>query len=215
MISHSTKPNSTFAASAGAADGTGLSADGVALADGPARDALRRAMQQLSEAEAGGGQPAAMCQALTEAARALAGLQANGPAESYLAQALRWAGLMGGQDQRAELLCALAEVATNAADLAQGQDQRARCRGHRERARDHAFEAARLAAGTSCPDWEIRVLLRASDVLDRCGDHDDAAHLQHRALVLMGLGQPGLADAAAPSVQALEGVGQTAPATLM
>lgn len=215
MISQSPKPTPCFTAAGSAVDSAGLSADGVALADGPARETLRQAMQQLSEAEAraGGGQPAAMCQALTGAARALAGLRAYGPAESYLAQALRWAGLMGGQDQRADLLCALAEVATNAADLARGQDQRARCRADRERARDHAFEAAQLA--TSCPDWEIRVLLRASDVLDRCGDHDDAAHLQHRALVLMGLGQPDLPAAESPVCQEPEASGQTTPAVLM
>ena len=39
----------------------------------------------------------------------------------------------------------------------------------------------------SDPQWEIRVLMRASDVLDRCGDHDDAVLLQQRAMVLMGL----------------------------
>jgi hypothetical protein len=35
------------------------------------------------------------------------------------------------------------------------------------------------------PDWEIKVLLRVSDVLDRCGDRDDAVQLQTRALRLM------------------------------
>lgn len=168
----------------------GLSSDGAALADGPARDALREAMQHLSQAEQadGAGQASAMCQALTETARALAGLHAYGPAESYLAQAQRWALMMGGHDLRADLACAMAEVATNAADLAQAQGSRPRSRAARERARDHAFEAARLASLTTDPNWEVRVLLRASDVLDRCGDHDDAVQLQQRALVLMGLG---------------------------
>lgn len=181
-------PNTT-ARRADAANG--LSADGAALADGPARDALREAMQHLNLAEqaGGAGQASAMCQALTETARALAGLQAYGPAESYLAQAQRWALMMGGHDLRADLQNALAEVATNAADLAEAQGQRERSRAARERARDHAFEAARLAPLTTDPNWEIRVLLRASDVLDRCGDHDDAVQLQQRALVLMGLGQ--------------------------
>lgn len=173
---------------------TGLSSDGAALADGPARDALREAMQHLNLAEqaAGAAQASAMCQALTETARALAGLHAYGPAESYLAQAQRWALMMGGHDLRADLACAMAEVATNAADLAKAQGHRARSRAARERARDHAFEAARLASLTTDPNWEVRVLLRASDVLDRCGDHDDAVQLQQRALVLMGLGQADL-----------------------
>ena len=169
-----------------------LRADGAALADGPARDALRVAMRQLSEAEArnDAGRPAALCHALTEAARAFAGLQAYSPAESYLAQALRWAGVIGGPDLQADLQCALAEVATNAADLAQQQGQsgpEGQRAPDRARARDHAFEAARLAGRTSDPHWEVKLLLRASDVLDRCGDHDEAVLMQRRALELMGL----------------------------
>ena len=125
----------------------GLSADGTALADGAARDALRQAMHLLSDAELvqGSHRAPAMCQALTEAARALAGLHAYGPAESHLAQALRWALQMGGHDLAADLHCAWAEVATNAADLAEAQGEQARSRVARDRARDQAFEAARLA----------------------------------------------------------------------
>ena len=48
-----------------------------------------------------------------------------------------------------------------------------------------AFEAARVAAHAADPHWEIKVLLRASDVLDRCGDHDDAITMQTRAMTLM------------------------------
>lgn len=190
----------------------GLSADGAPLADGPARDALREAMHRLSEAEAerGSDRARAMCQALTEAARALAGLRAFSPAESYLMQAQRWAAAMGGVDLRADLHCALAEVATSAADLAQAEGRRERGRAARERARDHAFEAARLAALTTDPGWEIRLLLRASDVLDRCGDHDDAVQLQQRALVRMGLGNPDLPAADACSVRRGD---ETSPST--
>ena len=67
----------------------GLSADGAALGDGAARDALRQAMRHLSDADLvqGSHRAPALCQALTEAARALAGLHAYGPAESHLAQA--------------------------------------------------------------------------------------------------------------------------------
>ena len=197
----------------------GLSADSAPLASGPARDALRQAMRQLSDVEtqSGPGQPAALCHALTEAARALAGLHAYGPAESYLAQALRWATVLGGTDLRADLQCALAEVATNAADLAQWQDGAgAAGRRARDRARDHAFEAARLAGQTTDPHWEVKLLLRASDVLDRCGDHDDAVLMQHRALVLMGLNNPELPAAdGPPSTNRHESLQVTAPATLM
>jgi hypothetical protein len=197
----------------------GLHADGAAMADGPARDALRQAMHQLSDAQARNdpGMPAALCHALTEAARALAGLHAYSPAESYLAQALRWARLMGGPDLRADLQCALAEVATNAADLAQLRGERGpEGRRARDRARDHAFEAARLAGQTTDPHWEVKLLLRASDVLDRCGDHDDAVHLQQRALALIGLHQPEpTADDAACQSGSPDGLHLAAPGTLM
>jgi hypothetical protein len=196
----------------------GLSADGAALADGAARDALRQAMRLLSDAEgvAGSHRAPAMCQALTEAARALAGLHAYGPAESHLAQALRWALQMGGHDLSADLHCAWAEVATNAADLAQAQGERARCRAARDRARDHAFESARLAGLATDPNWEVRVLLRASDVLDRCGDHDDSVLLQQRALVLMGMGQATLPNGDALDVSpASDEQCLTAPGVLM
>jgi hypothetical protein len=196
----------------------GLSADGQALGDGVARDALRQAMHQLSDAEGvqGRHRAPAMCQALTEAARALAGLHAYGPAESHLAQALRWAVVMGGHDLSADLHCAWAEVATNAADLSEAQGEPARSRAARDRARDHAFEAARLAGQVTDPNWEIRLLLRASDVLDRCGDHDDSVLLQQRALVLMGMGQADLpAEDALGAGPAMDGVPLTAPGALM
>lgn len=196
----------------------GLSADGAALGDGAARDALRQAMRQLSDAELveGSHRAPAMCHALTEAARALAGLHAYGPAESHLAQALRWALQMGGQDLAADLHCAWAEVATNAADLAEAQGELARSRAARDRARDQAFEAARLARLATDPNWEIRVLLRASDVLDRCGDHDDSVLLQQRALVLMGMSQSDLpADDPLRSSPSVDAGPMTAPGALM
>jgi len=174
-------------------------ADGLALADGPDREALRQALVQLDAAEAAPPQPARLCQALTDAARALAGLHAYSPAESCLNRARHWARVLGSTDLRADLACAAAEVATNVADLGQARgDDRATVRQARERARDQAFEAARLAGQTTDPHWEIKVLLRASDVLDRCGDHDDAVHIQQRALVLMGLHTPEAADDTQP-----------------
>ena len=69
----------------------GACADGMAWANGQSRAALQLAVQQLSEAQAGGA-PAALCHAHTELARALAALHAYSPAESHLASAARWAG---------------------------------------------------------------------------------------------------------------------------
>jgi hypothetical protein len=82
-----------------------------------------------------------------------------------------------------------------------------------ERARDHAFEAAALARQASDAHWEVKVLLRVSDVLDRCGDHDDAISLQTRALTLMSHEASGFGDLAAePGAQPLRAA---APVGLM
>ena len=121
-------------------------------------------------------------------ARALSALHAFASAESFLTRALHWAGVMGSTDTRADLHCALAEVATNAAELAQAcGEPPAAVRIARSRSRQHAFKVARLASHTADPQWELKLLLRASDVFDRGGDHNTAVQLQQRALVLMGL----------------------------
>lgn len=150
---------------------------------GTERDALCRAAAALDEAEAG-AQPAAMTQALATLAAAYRRLAAFDVAESLLRQALRWNRAGAGTDDRVDLLCALCECAAELADLHEAEH---RGSGHaaRERARDHAFAAGVLAARVSDPRWEIQVLLRISDVLDRCGDRDDALALQTRALRLM------------------------------
>ena len=79
-----------------------------------------------------------------------------------------------GRDQ----LCSSAELHAQRRFAAQpcsaGAHARPGLRGHRP-------GRARVAD----PQWEIKVLLRVSDVLDRCGDHDDAVELQSRAMRLM------------------------------
>lgn len=165
------------------------SADGLALSDGRLRERLRQAMRlmDLAEAATGATQPALMCHAHKDMAIALSRLQAYSPAQTHLTQAMRWALVMGAIDQRADLQCALAEVATSAVE--QGRAYGASgpsLRKALDHCRDLAFEAARLAALTTDPHWELRVLLRASDVLDRCGDHDDAQQLQQQALAMLG-----------------------------
>ena len=194
-------------------------ADGDALAGGPARDALVRAMQQLTLAGAMTGtcQPAGLCQTLTEVADALCTLHAYGPAESYLARALQWAVVMRSTDTRGDLHCALAEMAANAAELAEARGAAPAEINHwQDRARDHAVEAAGLAGHATDPHWELKLLLRASDVLDRCGDHDDAVHLQQRVQVLMGPIKPDLpTDASALGAGAPATWRSTAPSQLM
>jgi hypothetical protein len=127
-----------------------------------------------------------MCEALCGIARCYRALSAYAHAMDFMRQALRWSYALGGVDQQVDLLCEIAELSCAAAEDAEGADDPERhARTARECARDMAFEAARVAAHAADPYWEIKVLLRASDALDRCGDHDDAITLQTRAMSLM------------------------------
>lgn len=150
---------------------------------GPARNALELAVRRLDQAELQRN-PNEMCEALAGISRCYRALSAWAPAIDYMQQALRWTHAVGGVDQRVEVLCEIAELACSSADACEPTDSRA-IHIARECARDRAFEAARIAIHAADPHWEIKVLLRVSDVLDRCGDHDDAIALQIRALTLI------------------------------
>ncbi|MCU0922566.1 MAG: hypothetical protein MUF08_14040 [Burkholderiaceae bacterium] len=160
-----------------------LMPESQAMLHSPARSALRAAAAALDLAERY-QQPLEMSLALAQMARCYRALQALGPAESYLERALAWARTLGAADQAVEILCLLAETSCALAEL-HGQDDSRRSHAALERTRDWAFEATGLAAHVADPQWEIKVLLRVSDVLDRCGDHDDAVELQSRAMRLM------------------------------
>jgi hypothetical protein len=165
------------------------------LPEGPAREALDMAVRQLDDAERE-REPAAMSEALAGIARCYRALAAYPTAMDFMHQALRWSYALGGVDQRIELLCEIAELSCEAADAATGDDGERQRRLARDCARDMAFESARVAAHAADPHWEIKVLLRASDVLDRCGDHDDAITMQTRAMTLM-VRHPDVADSIA------------------
>ena len=147
-----------------------------------ARDALRRAVAQLDEAEMQ-ARPFEMSQALAAVARCYRDLRALASAEATFAAALRWAHHAGSRDHAVELLCELAETAAAhlRADSGPHESDGRLQHAARDRARDHAFEAARLAGQVADPGWEVQVLLRASRVLEGCGDHVDAQRLQQRA----------------------------------
>jgi tetratricopeptide (TPR) repeat protein len=150
---------------------------------GPARVALDLAVRRLDAAEQQ-REPVEMTEALAGLSRCYRSMAAWSPALDYMQQALRWAHVAGSAPLRVDLLCELAELAVSTADAIlapEGPEARA---AH-ECARDHAFEAARMAVHAADAQWEIQVLLRVSDVLDRCGDHDDAITLQTRALTLI------------------------------
>ncbi|MFO1219147.1 MAG: hypothetical protein U1E89_12300 [Burkholderiaceae bacterium] len=150
---------------------------------GPARVALDLAVRRLDEAELQ-RDPARMCEALAGLSRCYRSMSAWSPALDYMQQALRWAHVAGSLAQRVDLLSELAELAVAMADAILEPESR-EARAAHECARDHAFEAARLAVHAADTQWEIQVLLRVSDVLDRCGDRDDAITLQTRALELI------------------------------
>jgi hypothetical protein len=161
----------------------GLMPEGRAMLRSPARTALREAAAALDLAERY-QQPLEMSLALAQMARCYRGLQALGPAELYLERSLAWARTLGAIDQAVEILCLLAETCCSLAEL-HGRGDSRRSHAALERTRDWAFEASGLAGHVADPEWEIKVLLRISDVLDRCGDHDDAVELQSRAMRLM------------------------------
>jgi hypothetical protein len=161
----------------------GLMPEIQAMLDSPARSALREAAAALELAERY-RMPLEMCLALAQLARCYRGLQALEPAEWALQQSYRWACTLGAIDQSLEVLCQLAEVSCALAEWHAPNDA-ARSRAALQRTRDRAFEAGALAAHVSDPAWEIKLLLRISDVLDRCGDHGDAVDLQSRAMRLI------------------------------
>jgi hypothetical protein len=172
--------------------------------EAPARQALRAAARALDCAQST-GEPCAMSEALTTMARCCRDLDECASAEAYLGMALRWSRLAGSTDLVVELLCELAETAVG---LAEAGERRCCGGGHEahERAREHAFEATINAGRTADAGREAHVLLRISDVLDRCGDRDDAVQLQTRALRLMSGG----VSAGAPDPSLLPSIGRLA-----
>lgn len=152
----------------------------AAFVDEATREALRRASARLDDAELA-PRPHDMCQALAEMGRCYLRLSAAASAEVCLAQALAWSRLTGATDLVMEMLCELGETA---ARLAEEQDAAEPGSGHaaRERARDLAFEAGKLAGTLADATCETQWLMQVGEVLMLCGDHDDAMRVQMRAL---------------------------------
>lgn len=171
--------------------------------------------------------PTDMAHCLAEVARCLMRLHDLRSADAFLARAIAWAGLIpsdAGQAARADLICLQADLACQAADrhdqqldaaAEAGDDELPAApepRADRERARELALEAAMLAGRGADAMWEVKLLLRASDVLERCGEHDDAAAIQNRAMALMGLMQaePSTVPSIPPSRDAMRVAGPSA-----
>ena len=156
----------------------------TALVPSASRDALRLALAALDAAEQR-GQPGEMSLALAAVGRCYRELHALAAAEATLEAGLRWAHACDSLAPTVDLLCELAQTCAAALDAAadpgdDAVDAPGATRAARERARDHAYQAARLTAGAD-PAWAAGALLRISRVLERCGDREDAVHLQARA----------------------------------
>jgi hypothetical protein len=149
---------------------------------------LLAALQRMQTLTASGqAHPHELMAAHVDVAHAYVDELALAPAEAHLERALSQSLLMPGVDGRVDLLCELAELAARSAEREKHSAHGTAEGGSaaRRRARQHAAQAASLAAQVSDPSWEIKVLLRVSDVFDRCGNHDEAVELQSRAMRLM------------------------------
>jgi tetratricopeptide (TPR) repeat protein len=144
---------------------------------------MTRLLSQLHTAQLS-GQPHELYEAWLEAARGWVEMGAYGAAEAHFEQALRWSHLLGAADATVQLLCEVAELNAVHAERRE-REQRGAGRSEMRRARAYAQEAARRAGDVADPAWEVTVLLRVSDVLDRCGRHNEALELQVRAVRLM------------------------------
>jgi tetratricopeptide (TPR) repeat protein len=166
----------------------------IALTDATARDALRMACATLDAAERD-GRAIVLSQALAAVAHGYRALGCFASAESCLNKAVVYARASLATDLVADLLCDLCDtVICLSRQLDAGAAHAAR-----ERVRDHAFEAGSLACRVADADWEVKILLRVSDFLNRLGDHEDASQLQSRALRLMA-GAPALNAAEMPGL---------------
>ena len=154
---------------------------------GPAAEVLRSAAARLAQRERM-PRPHEMCEAHTLLARCWLAQGDRGAAETHLQLALRWALPMGSADAAVDLLCELAETAAFSAEAQQRGALASAAAGAdaaRGRARNYVAQAAERAGQVADSRWEIQVLLRISDVLDRCGDRSEAVLLQTRAMRLM------------------------------
>lgn len=146
-------------------------------------EALNQALALLGSAESR-HLPVEMTVSLTSVAHAYKALGELQAAAHYLEKAQRWAEFSGSHDTQVRVGCELAELCSDLADQWRSIDPPA-SQDALERMRDHCFQVAQRAASVSDSDWEVKVLLRVSDVLERCGDHEDACVLQARAMRLM------------------------------
>jgi hypothetical protein len=145
---------------------------------------LRLALRSLESADASGDGDG-WNRALTEVAHCYQAAGDPAQAEWHLRQGLRRARTLGQCETTLELLCEMASaaLAVSIRHARLGESHLAHVA--RERVRDYSFEAIRLLAGIGSHTLQAAALLRLSDLLERCGDTDDAHALHTRALRLL------------------------------
>lgn len=143
-------------------------------------------------------QPLRLCEALAEVARCERRSGWPELAALSLDDALRYARTLGGVDLLADLLCERGDIAADIA-LQPGTPVTGADLDAWLQARACAAEAATLAAQTSDPAWEVKLLLRASDLFNRLGSAVEAAALQVRAMQRLGQGRLQMAAERAPA----------------
>lgn len=148
------------------------------------RRELREALAALDVAETG-AEPATLSHVLAQVSRCHRRVGALAEAGWYAKRGLAVARGLGATDASVDALCELAELALERAERLDAQNEARGAHRLREAARDHGYEAAKLAQHAADPQWEGTVLLRVSDLFDRLGDHEDAAALQCRAINLI------------------------------
>jgi hypothetical protein len=149
-----------------------------------ARARLCEALNRLDLVEQQAG-AAARAEALSRVATAYRDLGGFREAEWSLKQALSLALGLGAPDLAVDLHGELAEVTLALAGEAREQGDEGAARAALERCRDHCYTAVAQARHVADPHWEVRVLVRAAEVLEHCGDRHDALALQCRALDMM------------------------------
>ena len=154
----------------------------------PQAEALRQALRDTSvalDAAEASGEPAALSQALAQMSRCHRRFGSLAEAVWYAEHGLQIARGLSAVDASVDALCELGELAFEQAARLDGEGDARGAHCLQDAARDHGFEAARMALHSADPHWEITVLLRLSDLFDKLGDHDDAIALQCRAAGLM------------------------------
>jgi tetratricopeptide (TPR) repeat protein len=163
---------------------TGLQLEPITLAnESPPLAALRRALSDVERAEAESSTQG-LWKAWLQVGCCYRALRAPTEAQNSLRQALRAARTLRSPSALVAVLCELAETTCDLADPANEPSRDLR-RIARDKARDEVFEASTWLLSGEPSAGSAQLLLRLSDVLNRCGDHDDAAVLQARAVAWM------------------------------